>query len=163
MLNLKPELREGETVLGEYGATVYLVSSNYSSRGSNIRLWLTTQRLILKSVLAAQRTLPLYAIANIREEKICWYTMVRLEFANGHLEWMTVQNQAQFLELLKSTQAQAPEIPEAITPGKLSPVFTGLFGGGLVFMAIIAAFTLLCMGAFVALFIALQLIMMRAH
>ena len=70
MLDLKPELREGEIVLGEYGATVYLVRGRWSSGGSNIRLWLTNQRLILKAGLGKQRALPLYTIATIREEKI---------------------------------------------------------------------------------------------
>jgi len=152
MLNLKPELREGEAVLGEYGATVYQVRGHLSSRGSNIRLWLTNQRLILKAALGPQRTLPLYALANIREEKIAWYTMIRLEFANGHLEWLTVQNQAQFLEALKSAQAQSPEIPETVSPATISPAITALFGGGLIFMVVIGACALLGMGLFVILF-----------
>ena len=62
MFELKPELREGETVFGEYGATVYQVRGKISSAGSNIRLFLTNQRLILKAGIGPQRTLPIYAI-----------------------------------------------------------------------------------------------------
>ncbi len=114
MFNLKPELREAEAVLGEYGATVYMVRGNVSSKGSNIRLWLTNQRLILKAALGPQRTLPLHTIVDIREEKIMWYNMVRIEFAGGHLEWFTVQNQPQFVQALKAAQTQAPVISESV-------------------------------------------------
>ena len=85
MFDMKPELLGGESVLGEYGTTVYMVRGTISSAGSNVRLFLTNQRLILKAGLGPQRTLPIYAITNIREEKIGFYTMVRLEFSNGHL------------------------------------------------------------------------------
>lgn len=123
MLGLKPELSEGEVVLAEYGATVYMVQGNLSSPGSNIRLFLTNQRLILKAGFGTQRTLSLSAIADIGEEKHNFHNMLRLEFRSGHLEWMTVQDQAQFIEALRSAHSQAPEIPEVMphaaleTPG----------------------------------------------
>jgi hypothetical protein len=113
VLGLKPELSEGEVVLAEYGATVYMVQGNLSSPGSNIRLFLTNQRLILKAGFGAQRTLSLSAIADIGEEKHNFHNMLRLEFRSGHLEWMTVQDQAQFIEALRSAHSHAPEIPEA--------------------------------------------------
>jgi hypothetical protein len=112
MLGLKPELSQSEVVLAEYGATVYMVQGNLSSPGSNIRLFLTNQRLILKAGFGPQRILSLSAIAGIREEKLHFHNMLRLEFRSGHLEWMTVQDQAQFIEALRSAQSLAPEIPE---------------------------------------------------
>jgi len=151
MLNLKPKLREGEAVLGEYGATVYFVNGNLVE-SSNRRLWLTNQRLILRAALPPQRTLPLYAIANFREEKVAWYTAIRLEFTNGHLEWLTVQNQAQFLEALRSAQAQAPRIPEEASPATTSPAIRAVFGGGFLIIAVIAVCFLLSAGLFAVVF-----------
>jgi hypothetical protein len=121
MFEIKPELREGEAVLGEYAATVYQVRGGISSAGSNIRLFLTNQRLILKAGIGPQRALPIHAISNIREEKIGFYTMACLEFSDGHLEWFTVQDQAQFLQILQSARVQAPEIPNDIPQGSLNP------------------------------------------
>ena len=143
MFEMKPELREGETVFGEYGATVYQVRGKISSAGSNIRLFLTNQRLILKAGIGPQRTLPIYAISNIREEKIGFYTMVCLEFSNGHLEWFTVQNQAQFLQALQSARAQAPEIPEVVPQASLSPATKTTLGAGLIVL-LIAGCVLVC-------------------
>jgi hypothetical protein len=151
MLNLKPKLREGEAVLGEYGATVYFVHGNLVE-SSNRRLWLTNQRLILRAALPPQRTLPLYAIANFREEKVAWYTAIRLEFTNGHIEWLTVQNQAQFLEALRSAQAQAPEIPEEASPATTSPAIRAVFGGIFLIIAVIAVCFLLSAGLFAVVF-----------
>jgi hypothetical protein len=151
MLNLKPELGENETVLGEYGATVHQVKGSLV-RGSNVRLWLTNLRLILKAGLGPQRTLPLYAITNIREEKVSWYTMIRLEFVNGQMEWLSVQNQAQFLETLKTAQAQAPVIPEGVTPGTTSPAVKGLFGGGLLLIAVIGGCAIISICVFLVAF-----------
>jgi hypothetical protein len=150
MFEMKPELREGETVFGEYGATVYQVKGKISSAGSNIRLFLTNQRLILKAGIGPQRTLPIYAISNIREEKIGFYTVACLEFSNGHLEWFTVQNQAQFLQALQSTRAQAPEIPDAVPQASLSPVTKTALGGGLIIL-VIAGCVLVCIVLFVIL------------
>jgi hypothetical protein len=158
MFNLKPDLRESEMVHGEYGATVYAVRGTVSSSGSNVRLWLTNQRIILRAALSPQRTLPLYAITSVREEKIGWHNMVRLEFAGDHLEWLTVQNQPQFLQALQAAQAQAPDIPEGISPAKIGPVIPALFGGGLLFMAVIAACTLTGSCLFFAVFGALWFI-----
>ena len=125
MFEIKPELREGEAVLGEYGATVYQVKGKLSSAGSNIRLFLTNQRLILKAGIGPQRTLPIYAISNIREEKIGLHTMVCLEFSNGHREWFTVQNQAQFLQALQAIQTQAPVIPQVVPQAPAARTVSG--------------------------------------
>ena len=156
MIGLKPELSEGELVLAEYGATVYIVRGNINSAGSNIRLFLTNQHLILKAVLGPQRTLSLSAIINIREEKIGFFTMVRLEFASGHLEWMTVQDQAQFIEKLRSAKSQAPEISEVMpnaaieTPGVFPQTTSGGpemkktgLGTGVIILIVLAACVLL--------------------
>ena len=148
MFTLKPELREHEVVQGEYGATVYQVRGAWSSRGSNVRLWLTNQRLILRAALGPQRTLPLYAITGIREEKIGGYNLIRLEFRGAHLEWLTVENQPHFRQNLQATQAQAPEIPEGISPTTVSPALPALFGGSLLVMAAIAACALISAGLF---------------
>jgi hypothetical protein len=121
MFDMKPELREGEAVLGEYPATVYQVKNGINSRGSNIRLFLTNQRLILKAGLGPQRPLPIHAIRDVREEKVGLYTMARLEFADGHLEWFTVQDQAQFLQALQSARAGAPVIPDDLPQASFDP------------------------------------------
>jgi hypothetical protein len=78
--------------------------------------------------------------------------MIRLEFANGHVEWLTVQNQAQFLETLKTAQAQAPAIPESVTPGTTSPAVKGLFGGGLIFIVVIGGCALISICLFLVAF-----------
>lgn len=129
--NFKPELRENETVCGEYPATTHHVRGTGSPRNLNVYMWLTNQRLILKASLDPQRTLPLYALTDIREEMAGWLNLVRLEFASGHLEWLTVQNQAQFLQALRAAQAQAPEIPEGVSPfaAIINPVFKPLLVG----------------------------------
>jgi hypothetical protein len=139
MFDMKPELISGESVLGEYGATVYMVRGTLSSSGSNIRLFLTNQRLILKAGLGPQRTLPLYAIRDIREEKIGFYSMVRIEFSNGHLEWMTVQNQPQFIEALKAAKMQAPEIPDVVPQANADPAAKKGVGTLVIVIIVIAA------------------------
>ena len=138
MFGLKPELSQGEVVLAEYGATVYMVQGNLSSPGSNIRLFLTNQRLILKAGFGPQRTLSLSAIAGIREEKLHFHNMLRLEFRSGHLEWMTVQDQAQFIEALRSAQSQAPEIPEVYpqTAPYDSALKSGLGAGAIILIVL---------------------------
>jgi len=136
MLGLKPELSQGEVVLAEYGATVYMVQENLSSPGSNIRLFLTNQRLILKAGFGPQRTLSLSAIAGIREEKLHFHNMLRLEFRSGHLEWMTVQDQAQFIEALRSAQSQAPEIPEVYP--QTAPYGRAVLGAGAIILIVLA-------------------------
>ena len=162
MFDIKPELREGESVLGEYGATVYQVRGSLSSKGSNIRLFLTNQRLILKAGIGPQRTLPLYALGSVREEKIGFYTMARLEFSNGHLEWMTVQDQPQFLQALQSAQAQAPQIPETVPDAALAPAARAGANRATVTILIIAACVVaaICLCAVV---IGVFLFMMRAR
>jgi hypothetical protein len=157
MIELKPELREGEAVLGEHGATVYRVRGNVSSRGSNIRLWLTNQRLILKAGFGPQRTLPLYALVNVREEQVMFHTMVRLEFTGGHLEWFTVQNQPEFLAALKAARANAPVIPQGVELAQTNPALVGLFGGGVLLFFVIAVVFVMgalpCFGLLAALFL----------
>lgn len=157
MIELKPELREGEVVRGEYGATVYQVRGDVSSRGSNIRLWLTNQRLILKAGFGPQRTLPLYALASVREEKVMFHTMARLEFTGGHLEWFTVQNQPEFLAALKDAHTRAPVIPQGVERAQTNPALLGLCGGGLVLFVVIAVLAVtgavLCFGLLAAFFI----------
>lgn len=157
MIDLKPELREGEVVRGEYGATVYQVRGDLSSRGSNIRLWLTNQRLILKAGFGPQRTLPLYALVNVREEKVMFHTMARLEFTGGHLEWFTVQNQSEFLAALKAAQADAPVIPQGVELARTNPALVGLFGGGVLLFVGLAVLAVigagLCFAMLAALFL----------
>ena len=143
MLNLKPTLRDAEAVIGAYGATLYQVKGSLV-RSSNVRLWLTNQRLILKAALGPQRSLPLYAIASVREEKVSWYNVVRLEFTNGQLETLTVQNQAQFLQALAAAQRQAPEIPDEGPQATVSPAIQTLFGGGLAMIAAVSVVVLIC-------------------
>ena len=141
MVGIKPELREGEAVLGEYGATVYQVKDRISSAGSNVRLFLTNQRLILKAGFGPQRTLPIYAISNIHEEKIGLYTMACLEFSNGQQEWFTVQNQAQFLQALQAIRAQAPVIAEVVPQ---APAARGASGKAVAIILIVAGCVLVC-------------------
>lgn len=140
MFNLKPELRENETVIGEYPATVYL-SPKSVPRGSNVRLWLTNQRLILKAGLGGQRALPLYALVDAREEKASWVDVARLEFANGHVEWWSVSHQAEFLSALRAAQLLAPQIPEEAAPvspsSSTSAALPALFGGTVAVIAVI--------------------------
>ena len=154
MPNLTPTLRDAEAVIAEYGATVYQVAGNMV-RSSNIRLWLTDQRLILKAGLGPQRSLPLYMITGFHEEKISWYTMIRIEFTDGHSELMTVQNQAQFLEQLAAAQKGAPEIPEGIVGEAISPEVKNVFRTVLIVIGIIAAVVLICSVLFVLVFGAL--------
>lgn len=123
MSDSKPELREGETVIGEYGAFVYRSDGHISSIGDPLQLWLTDQQVILKkSPWAPQRTLPLCAITDIREQVVTRVKMVRIEFANGHVEWLsTFQNQSQFLDALRAAQAHAPQISEMTSSGPGTP------------------------------------------
>lgn len=152
MFVLKPELRDGEVVQGEFGTSVYQVRGSWSSRGSNVRLWLTNQRIILKAALGPQRTLPLYAITGVREEKIGWIPMVRIEFAGGHREWFSVQDRPEFLLKLQGARAQAPHIPDGISPGKTASGMAVVFGIGLFVFGVLAAVTLLAAFLFVVVF-----------
>ena len=158
MLNPVPELRENETVIGEYPATVHQVQGN-AVRGSNVRLWLTNQRLILKAALGSQRTLPLYALANFREEKVSIYTLIRFEFSTGMIVWLSVRDQAQFLETLKAAQAQAPIIPEQPMPGSTSRVILA----GIGVTAVISALVVICSCLFVAGLVVLWFLARQAH
>lgn len=99
-------LRPGETALGVYPATVYQVRDGLSTRGSNVQLTLTNQRVILQSGLAA-RAVPLYAITEVDERPVMAYTMLHLTFATGHEEWWTVARQPEFRQALQAAQASA--------------------------------------------------------
>lgn len=145
MFNFKPELREGETVIGEYGAFVYRSDGHVSSIGDPIRLWLTNQRLILKkSQLGPQRTLPLYLITNIREQEVTRVTIVRVEFANGHVEWFsTIQNQSQFVDAVRTAQAQAPQVPDTASYPPISPRVPAMVMVFIIFMITVSACGLL--------------------
>lgn len=158
MPNLVPELRENETVIGEYPATVHQVRGN-AVTGSNVRLWLTNQRLIIKAALGSQRTLPLYALANFREEKVSIYTLIRFEFSTGMIVWLSVRDQVQFLETLKAAQAQAPIIPEQPMPGSTSAII----GVDMLFTAAISGLVAICSCLFVAGFVVLWFLAKQAH
>jgi hypothetical protein len=122
MFNLKPDLRPGEAVLAEYGATLYLVQGTRSSAGANRRLWLTDQRLLLKAGIGLQRSYPLRLIASISEHKISWHEhMLRIEFQNGELLWLTVQSQPEFVRLLEQTRLYAPALTWEMPPVKYGP------------------------------------------
>lgn len=156
MFNLKPDLRENETVLGEYPTTVYW-SPKSVPRGSNVRMWLTNQRLILKAALGRQRTLPLYTLVDTREEKHAWVNVARLEFANGHVEWWSVSHQAEFLNALRAAQPRAPQIPEEAAPASSASesaalaAIVALFGGSIVAIFAIGACVLIGAFAFLVL------------
>lgn len=149
MFNLTPELRPGETIQRETGATVYKVRNGWSSRGSNIRLWLTDQRLILKAGFGGQRALPLSHITGLAEEKVGFFTMLRVDFDDNHSEWFTVQDQAGFRALLEQTRHTAPELAyEPAPPG----IEGQLFGIPLLIMAGVIILACFCLIAFFVLF-----------
>ena len=148
MLNLTPELREGETVIREAGTTVYMVRDGLSTRGSNIRMWLTDQRLILKAGLGPQRTLPLSHITQVNEQRVAIHNMLRVDFDDNHSEWFTVQDQAGFIELLEQARSKAPELTYEPAPkgieGKLIGIPLMIFAGiVIVFCICMVAFFLL--------------------
>jgi hypothetical protein len=145
MLNLTPDLQPNETIVRETGATVYKVRNGISSRGSNIRLWLTDRRLILKAGIGPQRALPLSHITGLAEEKVGLFTMLRVDFDDNHSEWFTVQDQAGFRALLEQTRRTAPELAyEPAPPGMAGK----LFGIPLLVMAGVVVVACLCMVAF---------------
>jgi hypothetical protein len=145
MMNLTPELREGETVIREAGTTVYMVRDGMSTRGSNIRMWLTDQRLILKAGLGPQRTLPLSHITRVTEQKVAIHNMLRVDFDDNHSEWFTVQDQTQFIELLEQARIKAPELAYEPTPKGIAGK---LFGIPLMIIAGIMVLVCICMIAF---------------
>lgn len=147
-------LRPGETALGVYPATVYKVRDGLSTRGSNVQLTLTNQRVILQSGLAA-RALPLHAITQVVEQPVMAYTMVHLTFATGHQEWWTVARQPEFLQALHTARASAPVIEEGITPQSLNPALPGFLGVAVVLF--VGAFGLTLVGM-VACFVLVALI-----
>ena len=143
MFNLTPELRPGETIQRETGATVYRVRNGWSSRGSNIRLFLTDQRLILKAGIGPQRALPLSHITGLVEETVGFFNMLRVDFDDNHSEWFTVQDQAGFRALLEQTRRTAPELAYEPAPQGIEGK---LFGIPLLIMAgvmILACFCLI--------------------
>jgi hypothetical protein len=145
MMNLTPVLREGETVIREAGTTVYMVRNGIVAHGSNIRMWLTDQRLILKAGIGPQRALPLSHITQVAEQKMASYNMMRVDFDDNHSEWFTVQNQAQFIELLEQARVKAPELAYEPAPKGIAGK---LFGIPLAIMAVIMVVVCVCMVAF---------------
>jgi hypothetical protein len=120
-----PDLRERETVLNSYTASIYR-SMPRKVAGMGARLWLTNQRLIMKTGLLSQQiTLPLYRIVKVWEGELLagfsgsWMSGARhlcLEFDNGRQEFMIVENQAQFIAALNAARAQAPQVPDEVLP-----------------------------------------------
>jgi hypothetical protein len=145
MLNLTPDLRANETILREAGTTVYRVRDGISSGGSNIRMWLTDQRLILKAGIGPQRALPLSHITMVREQKLMIHTMLRVDFDDNHSEWFTVQEQAQFMELLEKARTTSPVLDYEPAPKSIAGK---MFGIPILIMAGIIIVTCICMLAF---------------
>lgn len=142
-------LRPGETALGAYPATVHKVRHGLASRGSNVRLTLTNQRIILQSGLAA-RAVPLYALTGVEEKPVMAYTMLHLTFANGHEEWWTVTRQAEFRQALDTARVTAPVIDEGITPQTFNASLPVWFGGAVILFVLSAGLTLGLMTACLA-------------
>jgi len=149
MLNLIPDLETNETILREAGATVYLVRNGLSSRGSNIRLWLTDRRLILKAGIGPQRALPLSHITGLAEQEVGLYNMLRVDFDDNHSEWLTVQDQAGFIELLEQARAKAPDLVYEPAPQGIEGK---LFGIPMLIILGVMVVGCLCMVAFFVLF-----------
>ena len=145
MLNLTPELRSGETVIREAGTTVYMVRDGMSTGGSNIRMWLTDQRLILKAALGPQRTLPLSHITQVTEQKVAIHNMLRVDFDDNHSEWFTVQDQTHFIELLQQARSSAPALAYEPAPKGIAGK---MFGIPLMIFAGIVIAVCVCMVAF---------------
>lgn len=150
-MNLTPQLREGEQVVRETGATVYMVRNGMRSGGSNVRLWLTDQRILLKAGLGPQRALPLSGITKVSEEVVNLFTLLRVDFDDNHSEWFTVQDQATFIPILESTRVNAPKLPYEAAESTTG-VAKRMFGLPLAIMAGIFAVGCLCMVAFVLVF-----------
>jgi hypothetical protein len=155
MINLTPQLRESERVIREAGATVYMVRNGMHSGGSNIRMFLTDQRLILKAGLGPQRALPLSGITKVSEEKLGFYTMMRVDFDNGRVEWFTVQDQSTFMRDLEEVRLDAPKLPYEAAESTAGTA-KRLFGLPLIFMAIVFGVGLICMVGFMLVFVLLM-------
>lgn len=145
MLNLTPELRANEIVIREAGTTVYRVRDGISTRGSNIRMWLTDQRLILKAGIGPQRALPLSHITQVAEQKTMIYNMLRVDFDDNHSEWFTVQEQTQFIELLEKARLSAPVLDYEPAP---KSIVGKMFGIPILIMVGIIIVVCICMLAF---------------
>lgn len=100
--------------------------------------------------MGPQRPLPLYALTGFRVEQFFGYDILKLEFNDGQIVWLTVENQAQFLELLQDAKARAPVIPEGVSPGTTSPTIKGIAWVGLIIGGVIVA----CGGISICLFFA---------
>lgn len=150
-MNLTPQLREGEQVVRETGATVYMVRNGIRSGGSNVRLWLTDQRILLKAGLGPQRALPLSGIVKISEEEVNLFKLLRVDFDDNHSEWFTVQDQTTFIAQLEETRVRAPKLPYEAAESTVG-VAKRMFGLPLAIMAGIFAVGCLCMVAFVLVF-----------
>ncbi len=77
-------------------------------------------------------------------------TSLKLEFNDGQIVWLTVENEAHFLELLQDAKARAPVIPEGVAPGTTSPAIKGIAWVGLIIGSVIVA----CGGISICLFFA---------
>jgi hypothetical protein len=144
-MNLTPELRANETVIREVGTTVYMVRDGMSSRGSNIRMWLTDQRLILKAGIGPQRALPLSHIMQVAEQQVMIHNMLRVDFDDNHSEWFTVQDQTQFIELLEQARIKAPELAYEPAPKGMAGK---MFGIPILILVGIIILACICMVAF---------------
>ncbi len=154
-MNLTPQLREGESIVREAGATVYMVRNGIRSGGSNVRMWLTNQRIILKAGLGPQRALPLSGIVKISEEEINLFKLLRVDFDDNHSEWFTVQDQAAFIAQLEETRVHAPKLPYEAAESTAG-VAKRMFGLPLIIMAGIFGIGCICMVAFMVLFTVLM-------
>lgn len=151
MMNLTPQLHEGESIVREAGATVYMVRNGIRSGGSNVRMWLTNQRILLKAGLGPQRALPLSGIVKVSEEVVNLFTLLRMDFDDNHSEWFTVQDQAAFIAQLEETRVHAPKLPYEAAESTAG-VAKRLFGLPLIIMAVIFGVGCICMVGFVLVF-----------
>ena len=151
MMTLTPQLLDGESVVRETGATVYMVRNGIRSGGSNVRMWLTNQRILLKAGLGPQRALPLSGIIKVSEEVINAFTLLRVDFDDNHSEWFTVQDQSAFIALMEETRVNAPKLPYEVAESTAGTA-TRLFGLPLAIMAGIFAIGCICMVGFVLIF-----------
>lgn len=150
-MNLTPQLRDGETIIREAGATVYMVQNGIRSGGSNVRMWLTNQRILLKAGFGPQRALPLSGITGIGEEVVNLFKLLRVDFDDNHSEWFTIQDQTAFITQLEETRMNAPKLPYEAAESTAG-VAKRMFGLPLILMAGIFVVGVICMVGFVLVF-----------
>lgn len=76
--------------------------------------------------MGPQCPLPLHALAHFHVEQISAYSMLMLELNDGKVVWLTVENQAQFLDALREARERAPVISEGVSPGTTSPAIKSI-------------------------------------